>query len=144
MKVASFYLFYRDFIEGAMKYKDDILCMLGQQGFEWGPEQADSAFNLATTAVAMAVFARKNKVPQALSESRSVYTKALVKTQQAIVEQVVAPTEQLLTTVMLLSAYEVKPFTQRGQTFADRFRTAYVITTRPHFSQKASDTKTEQ
>jgi hypothetical protein len=101
--------FTQSFLAGANQLPHDIWCLLGRPGFEWGPTHTPTAYNLAATAVSMAVFSRKHKCLTALDKSRAKYSAALIKTQSIIASEcnrVNGPSDQLLLAVMLLAAYE--------------------------------------
>lgn len=106
LAVASF---THSYLANPTSHKREIWYFLGQPGFEWGATYSPSAYNLAATAVSMAVFSRKHHCSIALAESRTKYNAALAKTRALINSEAVAskaPTDQLLLAVMLLAAYE--------------------------------------
>lgn len=85
---------------------------LGTNGFEWGPDRPDTCFNLAAMAVSLAAYGIKNSELPALEQSRTNYAKALSKTRKALCSDPVEPTDELLLTCLLLSAYEVSQILQ--------------------------------
>jgi hypothetical protein len=101
--------FTQSFLAGANQLPHDIWCLLGKPGFAWGLTHTPTAYNLAATAVSMAVFSRKHNCQIALAKSRAKYSAALIKTQSMIASEcacVDGPSDQLLLAVMLLAAYE--------------------------------------
>lgn len=102
---------------------EGIWNFLGTNGFVWGPDRPDTCFNLAAMAVSLAAYGIKNSELPALEQSRTKYTKALSKTRSALCSHPVDPTDELLLTCLLLSAYEVSQALQsihKSTTDADR------------------------
>jgi hypothetical protein len=103
----AFLAFRREYLDNPTCPDNGIWFFLGSNGFRWGSDQPPTCFNLAAMAVNLAVSAVKTNNHEDVEESRAIYSRALVKTRDALCEDPVRPTDELLMTCILLSAYEV-------------------------------------
>ena len=102
----AFLTFRREYLDNPTCPDNGIWAFLRSNGFEWGADQPPTCFNLAAMAVSLAVAAMKMNDQVDLEKSRAIYTSALLKTRDALCEDPVQPTDDLLMTCILLSAYE--------------------------------------
>jgi hypothetical protein len=99
--------FRREFVDNPAYPEIGIWAFMNAHGFSWGPDQPETCFNLAAVAVSLAVSAAKDRITVDLSHSRAVYAHALLKTRDVLSQDPLDPTDELLMTCILLSAYEV-------------------------------------
>jgi hypothetical protein len=84
-----------------------ILDFLHHFQHEWNPPGSDSSLYLAVKAVSLAEYGRTQRDAAAFSESRMVYSQALIATRSAIDRQNPDVNDQLLLSVMVMACYEV-------------------------------------
>lgn len=140
----AFLALRREYLDNPACPDNGIWNFLGTNGFVWGPQRPETCFNLAAMAVSLAVFGIKNSDLTALDQSRTKYARALFMTRNELCTEPVDPTDELLMTCLLLSAYEVSQATFfwccdcESNTFD---RTELAMLTLLSCSQRASDTK---
>ncbi|ETN38060.1 uncharacterized protein HMPREF1541_07684 [Cyphellophora europaea CBS 101466] len=103
----AFLISRRDYLDSPSCPDNGIWSFLGKQGFVWGPYQPGTCFNLAAMAVSLAAYGIRENRPDVMEQGRRKYADALMETRAELCSPVVEPTDELLMTCLLLSAYEV-------------------------------------